>query len=88
VLDRRVYVAFLTREIAKYNLKDCHMAQRAWRDIIAESLLATLADFAGPPAVDRRAYIEAIIKVRDAARVAAGDDDENWETTSDDVVDS
>ena len=86
MLDRRVYVAFLTREIAKYNLKDCHMAQRAWRDIIAESLLATLADFAGPPAVDIRAYIDAILKVRDAARAA--DDDENWETTSDDVVDS
>lgn len=61
--------------------------RREWRDIIAESLLATLADFAGPPAVDRRAYVEAILKVRDAARAAAGDD-ENWETTSDDVVDS
>ena len=63
--------------------------RREWRDIIAESLLATLADFAGPPAVDRRAYIEAILKVRDDARsAAAADDDENWETTSDDVVDS
>ena len=61
-------------------------SERAWHDIIAESLLATLAGFAGPPEADRRAYVEAILKVRDGARAAA-DDDENWETTSDDVAD-
>jgi hypothetical protein len=60
--------------------------ERSWHDIIAESLLATLAGFAGPPEADRRAFVEAIIKVRDDAR-AAVEDDENWETTSDDVAD-
>jgi hypothetical protein len=58
----------------------------SWREIIAASLLATLAGFAGPPEADRRAYVEAIIRVRDDARAAA-EDDENWETTSDDVAD-
>jgi hypothetical protein len=58
----------------------------SWREIIAASLLATLAGFAGPPEADRRAYVEAILKVRDDARASA-EDDENWETTSDDVAD-